>query len=53
MSHGDAVTELPKGFLELARSDTSPFQLLETILENFMVSNSIPKYFILKMEKKF
>ena len=38
MSHGDAVTELPKGFLELARSDTSPSQLLETILENLWYS---------------
>ena len=28
MSHGDAVTELPKGFLEFARSDTSPFSIV-------------------------
>ena len=28
MSHGDAVTELPKGFLELARSDASPFSIV-------------------------
>ena len=28
MSHGDAVTSLPKGFLQFARSDTSPFSII-------------------------
>ena len=28
MSHGDAVTEMPKGFLELATSDTSSFSII-------------------------
>ena len=28
MSHGDAVTELPEGFVELANSDTSSFSII-------------------------
>ncbi len=28
MSHGDAVAEIPKGFVELASSDTSPFAII-------------------------
>ena len=35
MSHGDAVTELPKGFLELARSDTSPFSIIGDNIREF------------------
>ena len=52
MSHGDAVTELPKGFLELARSDTSPFSIVGDNIRKFYGVQFHPEVFHTKNGKK-
>ena len=53
MSHGDAVTELPKGFLELARSDTSPFSIVGDNIRKIYGVQFHPEVFHTKNGKKF
>ena len=52
MSHGDAVTELPKGFLELARSDTSPFSIVGDNIRKIYGVQFHPEVFHTKNGKK-
>ena len=53
MSHGDAVTELPKGFLQLARSDTSPFSIIGDIARKIYGVQFHPEVFHTVNGKKF
>ena len=53
MSHGDAVTELPKGFLELANSDTSAFSIIGNTVRNIFGVQFHPEVFHTTNGKKF
>ncbi len=53
MSHGDAVTELPKGFLELASSDTSPFSVIGDTVRKIYGVQFHPEVFHTINGKKF
>ena len=53
MSHGDAVTELPKGFLELARSETSPFSIVGDNIRKIYGVQFHPEVFHTVNGKKF
>ena len=53
MSHGDAVTELPKGFLELAKSDSSPFSIIGDITRKIYGVQFHPEVFHTVNGKKF
>tara|TARA_A100001015_G_scaffold136235_1_gene151142 strand:+ start:3472 stop:5013 length:1542 start_codon:yes stop_codon:yes gene_type:complete len=53
MSHGDAVTELPKGFLELASSDTSPFSIIGDNVKKIYGVQFHPEVFHTTNGKKF
>ena len=45
MSHGDAITELPKGFVELAKSDNSSFSIIGNSAENIFGVQFHPEVF--------
>ncbi len=53
MSHGDAVTELPRGFLELASSDTSPFSIIGDTVKKIYGVQFHPEVFHTANGKKF
>ncbi len=53
MSHGDAVTELPEGFIELARSDTSPFSIIGDAARRVFGVQFHPEVFHTVNGKKF
>ena len=53
MSHGDAVTELPKGFSELASSDTSPFSIIGDNVKKIYGVQFHPEVFHTTNGKKF
>ena len=53
MSHGDAVTELPKGFIELASSNTSPFSIIGDTSRQIYGVQFHPEVFHTKNGKKF
>ena len=52
MSHGDTVTELPKGFVELARSETSPFSIVGNSIRKIYGVQFHPEVFHTKNGKK-
>ncbi|MDC3017768.1 glutamine-hydrolyzing GMP synthase [Paracoccaceae bacterium] len=53
MSHGDAVTELPQGFVELASSDTSSFSIVGDAARKFFGVQFHPEVFHTVNGKKF
>ena len=53
MSHGDAVTELPKGFVELASSDASSFSIIQDVSRNIFGVQFHPEVFHTVNGKKF
>ena len=53
MSHGDAVTALPKGFLQHARSDTSPFSIIGDTARRIYGVQFHPEVFHTVNGKKF
>ena len=53
MSHGDAVTELPEGFIELASSDTSSFSIIGDTSRRIFGMQFHPEVFHTVNGKKF
>ena len=53
MSHGDAVTALPKGFSQLARSNTSPFSIIGDTARKIYGVQFHPEVFHTVNGKKF
>ncbi len=53
MSHGDAVTELPEGFVELASSDTSSFSIIGDAARKVFGVQFHPEVFHTVNGKKF
>ena len=53
MSHGDAVTELPEGFVELASSDTSSFSIIGNPARKIFGVQFHPEVFHTVNGKKF
>ena len=53
MSHGDAVTELPRGFIELASSNTSPFSIIGDTSRQIYGVQFHPEVFHTKNGKNF
>ena len=53
MSHGDAITELPQGFVELASSDTSSFSIIGDATRKIFGVQFHPEVFHTVNGKKF
>ena len=53
MSHGDAVTKLPEGFIELASSDTSSFSIIADATRRIFGMQFHPEVFHTVNGKKF
>ncbi len=53
MSHGDAVTQIPKGFVELASSDTSSFSIIGNTTRKIFGVQFHPEVFHTVNGKKF
>jgi GMP synthase (glutamine-hydrolysing) len=53
MSHGDAITELPQGFVELASSDTSSFSIIGDAARKIFGVQFHPEVFHTVNGKKF